>query len=48
MCRLAQSYIQNDKDTILSSKEFVNDVEPAASISFPDWGGGKKGTRGEN
>ena len=38
MCRLAQSYRQNNMETILPSKEFVNDVEPAASICFQDWG----------
>ena len=38
MCRLAQSYSQNDMETILPSKESVNDVEPVASICFQDWG----------
>ena len=30
MCRLVQSYRQNDLETILPSKEYVNDVEPAS------------------
>ena len=41
MCRLAQSYRQNDMEIILPSKESVNDVDSAASICFQDWGGGK-------
>ena len=34
MCRLAQSYRQHDMETILPSKESVNDVEPVVSICF--------------
>ena len=38
MCGLVQSYRQNDMETILPSKESANNVEPAASICFQDWG----------
>ena len=46
MCKLAQSYRQNDMETILPSKESVNDVEPAGSIYFLKLGGGQKVTTG--
>ena len=38
MCRLAQSYRQNGMETIRTSKEFVNDVDPATSYRFSGLG----------